>query len=90
MIAVSLNARQISEGSRRRFSYPLDNCELCGIVYHDANASKKLDLRFAVSPRESIGASNNPKTRLGPPKYDAARFLVRELPIALAVTLQQP
>lgn len=59
-------------------------------VYHDANANKKLDLRFGIIPRESIGASNNPKARLGPPKYDAARFLVGELPIELAVTLQQP
>ena len=59
-------------------------------VYHDANANKKLDLRFGIIPRESIGASNNLKARLGPPKYDAARFLVGELPIALTVTLQQP
>lgn len=59
-------------------------------AYHDANANKKLDLRFGFIPRESIGASNNPKARLGPPKYDAARFLISGLPIALAVTLQQP
>jgi len=59
-------------------------------VYHDANANKKLDLRFGVIPRESIAASNNPKARLGPPKFEAARFLVGEWPIALTVTLQQP
>ena len=59
-------------------------------VYHDANANKKLDLRFGIIPRESIGASNNPKARLGPPKYEAARFIVGELPIALTVKLQQP
>lgn len=59
-------------------------------VYHDANANKKLDLRFGIIPRESIGASNNPKARLGPPKFDAARFVVGAQPIALSVTLQQP
>lgn len=59
-------------------------------VYHDANANKKLDLRFGLVPREGIGASNNPKARLGPPKFEAARFLVGDLPVALAVRLQQP
>lgn len=59
-------------------------------VYHDANANKKLDLRFGVIPRESIGASNNPKASFGPPKYESARFVVGESPVVLAVTLQKP
>lgn len=59
-------------------------------VYHDANANNKLDLRFGIIPRESIGASNNPKARIGPPKYKAARFVVGESPVALTVILQQP
>ena len=37
MIAISLNACQIGEGSRRRFSNPLDDGELCGVVRIDTS-----------------------------------------------------
>lgn len=59
-------------------------------VFHDANDNKKLDLRFGVIPREGLGASNNPKVRFGPPKYEAARFLVGDTPVAMTVRLQHP
>lgn len=59
-------------------------------VYHDANDNKRLDLRFGIIPRESVGASNNPKARFGPPEYEAARFEVGGTLVALAVMLQQP
>lgn len=59
-------------------------------VFHDANANRKLDMRFGFLPRESIGASNNPKARLGPPKFEAAQFPVGNRPVTLSVILQQP
>jgi uncharacterized protein (DUF2141 family) len=43
-------------------------------VIHDLNDNGKLDTNFIGIPREPIGTSNNPKPRLGPPKWDDAKF----------------
>ena|SRR5215467_227053 len=57
-------------------------CEFSGIlsgtyavsVFHDENSNGKLDTNFLGIPREGVGASNNAKGHLGPPKFDAAAF----------------
>src|SRR5580692_2732241 len=43
-------------------------------VFHDENSNGKLDTKFMGMPREGVGASNNAKGHLGPPKFDAAAF----------------
>ena len=57
-------------------------CEFSGIapgtyaisVFHDENSNGKLDTKFMGIPREGVGASNNAKGHLGPPKFEAAAF----------------
>ena len=57
-------------------------CEFPGVtagtyavsVIHDENSNGKLDTNFLGIPREGVGASNNAKGHLGPPKFDAAAF----------------
>ena len=57
-------------------------CEFTGIapgtyavsVYHDENSNGKLDTNFLGIPREGVGASNNARGHMGPPKFDAAKF----------------
>ena len=57
-------------------------CEFSGIapgtyavsVFHDENSNGKLDSNFLGIPREGVGASNDAKGHLGPPKFDAAAF----------------
>jgi uncharacterized protein (DUF2141 family) len=57
-------------------------CDFSGItpgtyaisVFHDENSNRKLDTNFMGIPREGVGASNNAKGHLGPPKFDAASF----------------
>ena len=39
------------------------------MVYHDANADQKLNLRFGMFPTEGHGLSNNPKV-MGPPRFE--------------------
>ena len=56
-------------------------------VIHDANNNKKLDFKFGFIPREGLGWSNNPEVRLRPPSFDAARFDVNAVPLALKVRL---
>ena len=57
-------------------------CEFSGIApgtyavsaFHDENSNGKLDTNFLGIPREGVGASNDAKGHLGPPKFDAAAF----------------
>ncbi|HEY1872489.1 MAG TPA: DUF2141 domain-containing protein [Chitinophagaceae bacterium] len=46
-------------------------------VYHDENDNKKMDTNFFGIPKEGVGASNNARGHLGPPKYSDARFVFR-------------
>jgi uncharacterized protein (DUF2141 family) len=57
-------------------------CEFAGIVagayavsvFHDENSNGRLDTKLLGIPREGVGASNNARGHLGPPKFDAAKF----------------
>ncbi len=43
-------------------------------VVHDENDNEALDTNFLGMPKEGIGASNNAKARMGPPKWKDAKF----------------
>ena len=43
-------------------------------AYHDENANDDLDANWIGIPKEGVGASNNAKGKMGPPKYKDARF----------------
>ena len=57
-------------------------CDFTGIapgtyavsVVHDENSNGKLDRNFIGMPREGVGASNNAKGHMGPPKFSTASF----------------
>jgi uncharacterized protein (DUF2141 family) len=57
-------------------------CEFTGVaagtyavsVVHDENSNGKLDTNFVGMPREGVGASNDAKGHMGPPKFSAAAF----------------
>ncbi len=44
-------------------------------VYHDENDNKKMDTKAFGIPKEGVGASNDAKGHLGPPKYKDAKFM---------------
>jgi len=44
-------------------------------VIHDENSNAKLDTLAGI-PREGYGFSRNAAVRFGPPRFDAARFMV--------------
>lgn len=60
-------------------------CDFTGIapgtyavsVVHDENSNGKLDTNFVGMPREGVGASNDAKGHMGPPKFGAASFPYR-------------
>jgi uncharacterized protein (DUF2141 family) len=57
-------------------------CDFTGIapgtyavsVVHDENSNGKLDRNFIGMPREGVGASNDAKGHMGPPKFGPASF----------------
>ena len=71
-------------------------CEFSGLrpgkyavsMFHDENSNGKLDTNFIGIPREGVGASNNPKARLGPPKFQDASFAFPGGKMDLKVTIQ--
>ncbi len=46
-------------------------------VFHDEDNNGELTTNFLGIPKESYGASNNAKGVFGPPKWDNAKFEVR-------------
>ena len=46
-------------------------------VYHDENDNEKLDLIMGMMPKEDTGTSNNPKTTMGPPKWEDSNFEIK-------------
>jgi len=45
---------------------------------HDANDNNKMDTNFFGIPKEDYGCSNNAKGFVGPPKYEDAKFSLKE------------
>src|SRR5215475_13692542 len=80
-------------------SSPISNkqavCDFSGVtpgtfaisIFHGENSNGKLDTNFMGIPREGVGASNNAKGHLGPPKFDAAAFLYRGGRLDLKITI---
>ncbi|HXY50101.1 MAG TPA: DUF2141 domain-containing protein [Terriglobales bacterium] len=56
-------------------------------VFHDENSNSKLDANFLGIPREGVGASNDAKGHLGPPKFDAAAFRFPGGTMSLKITI---
>jgi uncharacterized protein (DUF2141 family) len=63
--------------------------EMALLLFHDENDNGKLDTGIFGIPKEGYGASNDPKMRMGPPRWRETRFLLtgvgseRELSIRL-------
>ena len=45
-------------------------------AFHDENGNGKLDRSMLGLPKEAMGFSNNAPMRMGPPRFDAAAFIV--------------
>ena len=56
-------------------------------VYHDENGNGKMDTNFIGIPKERTGASNDAKGKMGPPKFQDAKFVVSG-DLAISITMQ--
>ncbi len=56
-------------------------------LFHDENSNRKLDSNFLGIPKEDYGCSNNAKGFMGPPKWEDAKFEVKNSSIIQSITL---
>lgn len=56
-------------------------------LYHDENNNKKMDSNFLGIPNEDYGCSNNAKGFMGPPKWEDAKFQIKNKSIVQTITL---
>lgn len=47
-------------------------------VYHDKDNNGKLNLIMGILPSEDTGTSNNPSVKIGPPKWEDAKFEINQ------------
>jgi uncharacterized protein (DUF2141 family) len=73
--AVSVKYLSIADNKSIAVFQNLPAGEYAVSVFHDENNNKKMDTNFFGIPREGVGASNNARGHLGPPKYKDAKFL---------------
>ena len=59
-------------------------------VYLDENNNGKLDSGLLGIPREPVGASNNPRSRMGPPHFDDCVFTMTANASTLSIQLVRP
>jgi len=61
-------------------------------VIHDENKNNELDMRWLPypKPKEGSGASRDPDTKVGPPKWEAAKFDVAAAATSVNVTMKYP
>jgi len=55
--------------------------------FHDENENKKMDSNFLGIPKEDYGCSNNARGFMGPPKWEDAKFEVKNKSITQTITL---
>lgn len=58
------------------------------LVHHDINASGTIEKHWYGKPKEPTGASNDPPTRFGRPKFENVKFRLEASALTLTVTLK--
>ena len=57
-------------------------------IIHDSNENGEFDLHWYGKPKEAYGASNNPRSRLGAPKFMDIAFTVDERPVEQIIRMR--
>jgi len=89
------DSQKAIQRDRSSISEKKASCDFSGIepgtyavsVFHDENSNGKLDTNFLGIPREGVGASNDAKGHMGPPKFAAAQFLFSGGRLNLKITI---
>jgi acyl-CoA reductase-like NAD-dependent aldehyde dehydrogenase/uncharacterized protein (DUF2141 family) len=66
---------------------PLSQGQYAITVYQDVNGNHKLDTGMFGIPKEPVGASNNPKPGIGPPRYSDCVFTMGSVDQTISISL---
>lgn len=58
------------------------------LVHHDIDGSGVMERHWYGKPKEPTGTSNDPPARMGPPKYDKAKFSVESPEMTMSITVR--
>jgi len=58
-------------------------------IYHDVNNNGKLDTNLFGIPKEPYGFSNNARSKWGAPKYEIARFDLKEAKMETSIKVKK-
>ncbi len=56
-------------------------------IYHDLDDNGKLDTNFIGIPKEPVGFSNDHQPKMGPPKFNGAKFELSQKELALTINM---
>jgi len=56
-------------------------------ILHDENNNEKMDTNFLRMPKEGYGVSNNVRGTFGPPKFENAKFPVKQDSVFLLIEM---
>ena len=59
-------------------------------VFLDENSNRKLDSGLLGIPKEPVGASNNPHSKIGPPHFEDCAFTLTSAKLSLFIELVRP
>ncbi len=82
-------AKVTAESVELRFSHVASGTYAV-TVYQDVNDNGKLDTNWIGIPKEPVGVSNNPRPRMGPPRFHDASFTMSESEQKVVVNLIRP
>jgi uncharacterized protein (DUF2141 family) len=85
--AVAILYSRITHGKSEAIFENLSPGQYAISVFHDENNNKKMDSNFFGVPKEGVGASNNAKGHLGPPKYQDAKFIFTGPDLTMSITI---
>lgn len=57
-------------------------------LLHDENGNGKADRALGMMPKEGYGFSRDAKVRMGPPKFNAAAFQVKDEPVRHSIRMR--
>lgn len=77
----------VAQKARVDFS-SLDYGEYALAVFHDKNTNGRLDTNFLGMPQEPYGFSNNARSFMGPPDYEAVKFSISQREIVVTINLE--
>jgi len=69
---------EVKEGKAKSTFTDLEPGIYAVSAFYDKNANGKMDTNFLGIPKEPTAMSNNAKARFGPPKYNDAKFELKE------------